>query len=247
MKVEDILTKKEVEKYKKGWINFSGRYKPNNEDNVHSGLVVIGHVYQFEDKRVFRTHVFNKKLKKFDPYFVAEEYLMPFWHIIHYNIVLEQVYHGASTLIRDKNILHVKDVPLEFRLKEPIFWRDNVSVELIIDEKRKTERYLIEDLYFTIYDDKKDKVKSKISVRTFVEPRAFIKELENLRVGNNEALEKLIKKIERQEINLRKLRKPRRNLRVTRQDLIEKLRKGYIPEEELFDFFSFWDKEPEPK
>ena len=246
MKAEDILNREEFERYKEEWVNFRGRYKPNKEYNVHSGLVVISEIYQFEQKPIFRAHVFNNWLKKFDPYFIAEKYLMPFWHITHYNIVLEQVYHAASTLIRDRNRLHVKDVPLEFRLKEPVFWRDNVSVELIIEEKRKTKEYLIEDLHFTIYDDKKDKEKSRISVRTFVEPRAFIKELKRLKSGENEALKKLIKKIERQEINLKRLKRPRKNLRATKEELVEALKNGYIPEEDLYDFFSLWDKEPEP-
>jgi len=36
------------------------------------------------------------------------------------------------------------------------------------------------------------------------------------------------------------LKKTRRNLRITQEDLIEALKEGHIPKEELYDFFSFW-------
>jgi len=57
----------------------------------------------------------------------------------------------------------------------------------------------------------------------------------------------LVRKIEAQTFNHRRLRKPRTTLKTTQEDLVEALRNGNIPEEELYDFFSLWEKEPSPK
>ncbi|MCK4521874.1 MAG: hypothetical protein KAU20_04825 [Nanoarchaeota archaeon] len=241
--VESILTPKEILRYKEEWKTFENRYDLNSEYHTHSGKPVISQVFRFEDKPLFRAHVFDRQLRKIDPYFIAEKHLIPFWHISHYQTVLEQMYHASMREIKDTDKCFTKDIPQEFKLSKSISWSDNVSVELILKPKRQTDKYSIENCYFTLYDDKIDEVKGRVSVRNFVKHRAYIGSIERLKQGDNGALEELVRKIEKQDLNHKRLIKQRQNLQTTKDYLIDKLRIGTIPEEELHDFFSFWDKE----
>jgi len=244
--IRDILTPEEIEKYKEEWEKFRGRYKPNSEYNVHSGLVVISELYQFEDRPIFRAHVFNKRLRKKDPYNLSELYLIPFWHAEHYITTAEQLYHASMRRIRENQTLTVeRNISLDLRRK--IFWDNNLSVELLYSIAKRRKEFIIEDCYFTWYNDKNGRIVARGHARTLVTTRSFVRDIETLKEGDKEALERLIRKIEAQDINLKRLKKSRRNLRITKEELINALKRGYIPEEELYDFFSFWDKEPEPK
>ena len=115
--IRDVLTNEEIKKYEENWKNFKGKYKLNSARNVYSGMPVISEVYQFENYPIFRVHVFSKRLRKFDPYFQTAEksrgYIIPFWHVQHYFMVLEQLYHASKRLIlgdeHDKVI--TKDIP----------------------------------------------------------------------------------------------------------------------------------------
>ena len=69
--------------------------------------------------------------------------------------------------------------------------------------------------------------------------------MQALKEGNNNALERLIRKINWQDIWQKRLYKPRTNL-PNKEFLIEQLKQGKIPEAELHDFFSFWDKPEQP-
>jgi hypothetical protein len=252
--INDILSEREIEKYEEGWRNFEGKYRVNSPRNVHSGMPVISEVYSFENYPIFRAHIFNRRLRKFDPYFITTKesrgYIHPFWHAQHYFMVMEQMYHASRRRLKgnsehDKEI--AKDIPQEFKWRKPIFWGDNISIELIIERKGQIRSYDREIGHFTIYSDKTNERLSYMSVLTFWQPRSYIRDIERIRQGDSSAVDDLIRKIEAQAINHRRLGTPRTTLKVTGNDLVEALRKGYVPEEELNDFFSFWDKEPEPK
>jgi len=246
--LKDVLKDEEIKRYEEGWANFKGKYRVNSPRNVHSGMPVISEVYQFEGYPIFRAHVFNKRLRSFDPYFIIKEesrgYIHPFWHAQHYFMVMEQMYHASKRLIlgdeHDKEI--TKDIPREFEWKTPVFWSDNISIELITEKLRKTSSYDLEACYFRIC--KTDKDLSYMSVLTFLQPRSYVRDIEKIKQGDNSAIDNLIRKIEAQELNHKRLKKPRTTLKATKDYLIEALRKGYIPEDELHDFFSLWDKEP---
>ncbi|MDP3027579.1 MAG: hypothetical protein Q8N63_07785 [Nanoarchaeota archaeon] len=62
MKIEDILSKEEIEQYNQEWKNFKGKYVPETSYNVHSGMPVLGKPFQFKDKPLFRAHVSQKQL-----------------------------------------------------------------------------------------------------------------------------------------------------------------------------------------
>ena len=243
MIARDILTAEEFERYNEGWRNFPRKYAPQTSYNVHSGTPVIGMVYRFEDKPVFRAHVFGRRLQRFDPYFVAEEYVMPFWHAQHFVMVGEQMYTASSKLVIGDQYHRqmAKEIPVEFNWRKPLFFDDNISVELIREELGKVRGYEKQAGYFTFYSDKTGRVLSRMSALSFWQPRSYVKCIERLKEGDHEVVERLIRQIEMQAVNLSRLRKPRR-LDVTKDCLISELREGRIPEDELHDFFSLWDK-----
>ncbi len=245
--IKDILTDEEIKKYEEGWSNFKGKYRVNSPRDVGSGMPVISEVYQFKNHPVFRAHVFGRQLRRFDPYFLTTEesigYIHPFWHAQHYFMVMEQVYHASKRLIEgeDHNKKVAKDIPKEFKWEKPVFWTDSISVELIIKELRKIRSYDIEAGYFTIYSDKTNEELSYMGIVTFWQTRSYLQDIERIRQGDVSAIDDLIRKIDAQAINHRRLRKPRTTLKTTQKDLIEALKKGSIPEKELDDFFSLWD------
>jgi hypothetical protein len=242
--LKDILTEEKIKKYQEEWDSFKDKYKVNTSYNVNSGNPVISIVYRFEDKQLFRAHIFGNRLKKHDPYFIAKKYLHPFWHAQHILIVCEQLYTASTKLLigDDYHKKMAKDVPLEFRWKKELFLLDNISIELIKENKGKRGEYEIEAGYFTFYSDKTKQILSKMSAISFWKPRAYILDIEKIRKGNKQATEDLIRKIKAQDINLKRMTKPRKKLLTTVENLEEQLRNGEMPEEELHDFFSYWEK-----
>ena len=249
--VEDILTEKEIEEYHSQWNSFRDRHKstpyknkPLSEYQVHSNKPVIGEVFQFKDHPIFRSHVFNRdnRLRSIDLYFSTKHYLHPFWHIFHYWIALEQLYHASMHKIRDHTTVLTKEFDVHIDLKEPIFWKDKTSIELIYKSIGRSDKKKIEEHYYTYYDDKDNKIKGRVWGKTFVTLRNWAKFLECVKQGDKNSLDLLIKQIEVQDNHLQRLINPRQNLQTSKEELIERLRNGEIPEEQLYDFFSLWDK-----
>ena len=240
---KDMLNEVELSRYNRGWESFKGRYKVNSPKNVHSGMPVISEVYQFEDKPIFRAHVFGRRLRKFDPYFIASEHPMPFWNAQHYLMVGEQMYSATLHLaIGNKyNRRVAKEVPIEFNWKKPIFFIDNVSIELIRVEEGKLRGYDKETGYFSIYSDKTGRVLSRMSAMSFWQDRTYIQLLKKLRQGDQFSMEKLLRIIEAQDL-IHKRRTPKRQTLTTSKDeLIGLAQLGYYPQEKFDDFFSLWD------
>ncbi len=242
-KIEDVLSKEEEKRYQREWEAFDQKSIPETKYHTHSGKSVISKVYRFEGKSVFRARVRKKKLREIDPYFISQNrYVFPCWHVIHYFIVLEQMYHASMHLIKNNHHkVKVLDVPGEIKLSERIFWNENISVELIRESRRDVKGYGIEDCFVTFYNDKVGEVRSRFSVRTFVKKRAYVSKIEKIKEGETEEIEALVKIMENRETSQKSLINPRKTL-ATKDFLIEELREGRIPEEELHDFFSFWDK-----
>ena len=247
--VEDILTEQEVKEYHSQWDSFRDRHgsatyknKPLSPYQVHSNKPVIGKIFQFKDYPIFRSRVFQKILKEIDPYFITKNYLHPFWHLDHYRNVSEQIYHASMNKIRNHDIILAKELDVHMDLKEETFWKNKISMELIYKFIGKSDKKKIEKLYFTLYDDKDNRIKGKLWGRTFVTLRNWAKFLEGIKQGDKESLDLLIKQIETQDNHLQILITPRQNLQTTKEELITKLRSGQIPEEQLYDFFSLWDK-----
>ena len=61
MKVRELLDRKDLEKYRDSWKSFKDshtvRSGPLSEYEVHSGMPVIGEVFQFQDKPFFKDEI----------------------------------------------------------------------------------------------------------------------------------------------------------------------------------------------
>ncbi len=236
------LSSDDLRDYHSAWRSFRFRYEINDESVVHNNLVVISRVFQFDNKPLFRAHVFNNRLRKKDPYNLADSYLMPFWHSEHYLTSAEQLYHASMGLLGNNQRL-VVETGISLRLRRKIFWNYNVSVEFFYSVVRETSEYVVEDCFFKWYDDHNDEVLATATTKNFATKRAFLKELKGLEEHDTASLESLIRKIKRQEVNLSKLKNPRKNLLSTADLIINDLRKGIVDHDIIADFFSFWDSE----
>lgn len=247
MKLEDILTKKEIEEYHEQWSSFPDKYKPQAEYMVHSGMPIIGQVFRFKDYPVFRAHIFGRKLRKtFDLYFISKKgYIHRYFHITHYFIVMEQIYHASMPhLIKNYNKFMTFD---SIDTKNPLkmidridFYRTKASVELIPDVIYKTTRYVAR-LTTTFYNDKNNSIIQVWPFRTIGEQRQYVYNIEKLKKGDKSVIKDFIREIQGRTLMNKKLIKPKKDLLRKKDYLISELKKGNIPEEELHDFFSFWD------
>ena len=233
----DILTPEEYKRYQNEWRDFKGKYTKNSPYNVNSNIPFISLVYQFQDKPLFRARVFNKELRKFTPYFNAGEHLLPFWDGTHQLIVGVQMYTASSRLVRDDyDTTEALEARTSLNFKARIYWDDRISVELIIEQ-----RNLISSIYGTFYSDKTKKLLAQGISLIVLHSRAYYECIERIKKGKKGEIPDLIRKIQMQEIHLGKLNVPRTNL-PSAQSLISRLEQGEIPEAELHDFFSLWNK-----
>ena len=190
-----------------------------------------------------RKNVFGRRLKKFDPYFIASEHPMPFWNAQHYLMVGEQMYSATLHLaIGDEyNRRVAKEVPIEFNWKKPMFFIDNASIELIRVEEGKLRGYDKETGYFSIYSDKTGRVLSRMSAMSFWQDRTYIQLLKKLRQGDQSSMEGLLRVIEAQDLTHKRRTPKRQTLTTSKDELIELVRLGQYPQEKFDDFFSLWD------
>lgn len=241
MGLRSILSNEQIRDYHEKWKKFSDKHVLESAYNVHSGKPVIGKPMRYGKEKIFRGHVFLDKLREIDPYFIANKYIHPFWHAQHYFVVMEQMYHAGSNLIRDNSKLIGKDVPEKFNWARSLFWQDRgMSVELMLEDAGKRRGLDVEKGHFTFYD-KGNRRLSQVSVLTYWDERSYIKDMEDIRSGVDGAKDELIRKIECQEINHGKLLHPRL-CRSSKDYLISEIRQGRVPSDNIHDFFSFWDK-----
>lgn len=246
MKLQDILSNEEIEEYTKEWDSFRGKYIPETSYNVHSNMPVIGKVFQYKDKPIFRAKVLKKTLQRFNPYFTSAKYPHANFHLIHYFLAIEQIGHASLNILIDNyNQFIITD---RFNTKEPIILKNKIhfdknhpSIELIADLKQGENR-IVGRIYTAFYEDFNNNVLQRWSLEGIGELRGYAKGIKKLRKEYDPKIaEELIKKIEdrtnkRKEILTQRTNLPDKNF------LIEQLRNGNIPEEEIHDFFSDWDK-----
>ena|SRR3989344_7090970 len=257
--VEDILTPEQIREYHEAWRAFShlhrNNWKPLPPYTVRSGLPVIGPIFRFEDYPIFRAHLFKNRLRKYDPYFTSTEYPNPFLHLQHYFIALEQMGHVCLDMfVPDycRYSTHDRfdtDNPLE--MNNVVFFKPrNTSIEFVPDLRIGKNKYAGR-LHLTFYEDE-HKNKEGVIDRTNISLqrwhfqvigrlRKYIRTVEDLKRGKKESFGSLINQIYAQELRHIHLIHPRTNLPSV-QDLVSRLQQGEIPEEQLHDFFSLWDK-----
>lgn len=254
MRVKEVLSNDELKEYYNGWNQFNGKKELEDKFNVHSSKPVISKIFVYKDKPliVSRAKILQKKLREFDPYFVTDRYASPFWHMQHYIMIIEQMYHATTNLVKDNSKYAVKDTFEGIRMRMPLYWANNnghVSVELILDENEKTPKnfLLSENAYFNFYNDLKNLLITSIHFKTYVDDRAYIKDLHILNNGvdqeiKSKALEDLIRKVEMQDVKQNQWSiDERKSLNIKKDELINNLISGNLSEEKLHDFFSLWD------
>lgn len=244
MRKKDYLSQEEREEFDKQWNGYKDRLTPETKYNVHSNMPVIGKPLQFEDRSVFRAHVFQRKLKKFDPYFLSQSYIHPFWHLQHYVMAMEQTYHASLGIIRNNYKMSARDSIKDISLKKFIFWRDRSPyIELILQEKGHRGDFDIGRAFVDFYLMGEESPRGHIDVVTFSRPRNYIQKIEEIKKGNRASIDELTSMIESQDAKLKRMIESRQNLTATKEELIYQIKNGKLPEEEIHDFFSFWDKE----
>jgi len=247
MKLNDILSKGEIENYHQQWGLFSQKYSREAPYNVHSFIPVIGKVFQFEDRPIFRAHIFKKTIKyHFNPYDPENPpYQHANFHLTHYLYPIEQIGHvGLSRLREDYNKFLITEwlnnkIPLE--TKEKIhFDKTHPSIELIFDLKQGKNK-IAGKATATFYEDSDNRILQTWYIEGFGNLRNYANCIERLKQGDKEAINELIKKIEVRSKKRKDILGLRRNL-PDKDYLINQLRIGNIPEEELHNYFSDWDK-----
>ncbi len=255
MKVKDILTPEEVKEYHAQWKVFDKKNVLETKFNVHSSLPVLSPAFVYRDKPIpiLRARVFQDRLRSYDPYFVATKYGNPFWHINHYTMVAEQMYHAGSNMIRDNSRLVVKDTLEGASMRIPTFWdspHKHVSVELLLEpmaEKKATYLWA-EHGHFTIYDDRKNFPIATLDFNTYAQERGYLREYHIISNGADaptkaKAKESLIRKIVMQSVRRSKWCKdPRTQPTMKTSKLIALVKDGSVSEEALYDHFSLWDR-----
>jgi hypothetical protein len=234
----DVLTPEEGELYRRGWENFPRKYEYSPPHIVQDGRPVISVIYRFENKHVFRAHVFGKALKDIDPYGIADEHLAPYWEIQHFMKVSEQMHIGSLKMEAGNTAYKMKSVVFSYHMefRRPLYFRENASVELVREER--SSRRHIDHLKFI--KEKDGTETACIMAKTLCIPRSYAATMESIK-GGGSSIEKLVRQIKRQGVNLGKLRAPRKSMLSSEAALIKNVLEGRLPESELHDFFSFWD------
>jgi hypothetical protein len=253
--LEEVLTREEIARFDEQWKAFKGKDEPATPADVHMSFPVISKALRFEDKLVFRTRVLQseRRLRKVNPYMNADRYLMPFWHPFHYILSGEQFYHACMELARPNNgIYFVKEIP-NLDLRRPIFWpshtNGHVSMTGIVkilkgswESGKAREQFSAE-----LADDKEGRKHGGGYGICFVNFRSFYETMQDVKAGKPESKEKLVRQIEEQDAMLKKLYFPRTTLMAKKQELIDDINQGVVPEERIIDFFNFYDRNAEVK
>lgn len=235
----EILTSDEMQKYETGW-GYHEKYKLNNEFDTHSNIPVIGKIFKFPEKQLFKAHIFGKRLRKYNPYFYMDKYQC-FWHLNHYNMAAEQMYHASTSLLRDNLEILAKEYNLETNLRKEAFFRNNISIEMILRTIRKNKDYEMEDVKFYFYDETNKENIGQISAKTMVTERSYIKEYKRLNKNFEQAKKSLIEKINKQDYRLKHLIKPRKDKILDKEILISRILQHEECLEDIKNFFSLWD------
>jgi len=246
MIIQDLLSKEEIRKYHKEWYAFAEKYKPETPYKVHSGLPIIGQVFQYQNKPIFRSHIFKRKLKKaFDPYFTGREgYLHPYFHLSHYFFPIEQIAHVAlSKIVPNYQYYIVTD---RFDNKKPIVMKGKIdfkdtraSIEILPSVTRGKNKFVVRGSA-TFYEDRTNEPLQIWHLEGVGVLRKYVENIQRLKQGDSQAVEDLVREIEVIDIKHKKMINVRNY--PEKDELIKKLREGKIFEKKLHDFFSYWEE-----
>lgn len=249
MDLTDFLSQDEIKDYHLQWANFKGKFTPETPYAVHSSLPVIGKIFQYEDKPVFRAKILKRALRKLDPYFLGKKgYIHSNFHITHYFLPLEQIFHASVPgLVSNYNDYLLTD---KFGKEPPLmnsrvhFDNNHPSVGIAVKLKQNKKKFVFR-FATTFYEDTDNSILQEWYIDGVAVFRPYANCIHNLREDfTDEIRDELIRKIDAWSIRHERLINPRESL-PDKDDLIEKLNSGLLPERELHDFFSLW--EPDKK
>ncbi len=268
MQLKDILSEEEIADLKKSWCRFSSL--PTSSEPEANCLVnkykqehvVIGKAFQYKGFPIFRAKVLTP-----NRFWIEHDPPQPIWHDSEYFEVFEQICHSGRHKLSEQEGFVYKGRGYTTKCYNDMFrtinfnqriWVENIlEIEHIRKERERRLDFNTENLSGHIriylragYELDKEKnyarfynAKGDLMAEFFVSNYGLIRDyellIEELKEGENIA-DLLIKKIELQD---KKLKKIRRTPKTTSENLIQQLKQGKIPEAELHDFFSFWDKE----
>ncbi|HIH32020.1 TPA: hypothetical protein HA235_04905 [Candidatus Woesearchaeota archaeon] len=237
---EQILNEKEIKEYEFRW-QLHEKYKINNRFDVHNNIPIIGLIYKFPNKNLFKAHIFGQRLRKYNPYFCIEKYYNPFWHLNHYNMAAEQMYHAGTALIRDNLELCAKEFKVDTELRREAYFRNNISIEMILNTLRSSKDYKLEEVKFAFYDETNSEYIGQIYAKAIVTERKYIKEYKRLNEASESIINSLIRQINKQDFRLKQLLIQRADKPIKKDELIHKLLNNEDCLQDLKRFFSLWD------
>lgn len=267
MKLKDILTPNEIADLEKSWRRFlslpvSGEPEANCLVNKYKQEhVVIGKVFQYKEFPIFRARVLTP-----NRFWIEHDPPQPIWHDSEYFEVFEQICHSGRHRLSEQQNFPYKGRGYTTKCYNDMFrtinfnqriWVENIlEIEHVKRERKERLDFNTKSLNEHIksylragYELDKEKncarfydSKGSLMAEFFVVNYGLIRDyellIEELKKGENIA-DLLIEKIELQDKKLKRIgRTPKTNV----NDLTQQLKSGIIPEAELHDFFSFWDK-----
>ena len=246
LKLEEFLSEEEQERFHAEWERVKGILQIAEPYEVHSAMPVISKPWQFKDN-VFRARVLQRRLRRFNPYFNSQKYMVLFWHPQHYGLVAEQMYHACHKISQQnyhRNV--IKDIP-QIKIKRLTFW-SNSNKHLSVIGLAKMRRgswengNAIEQSRYIVYSDKECEECGSVGSPCFIGLRSYVKAFHALQRGESDALKRIQNLIQDQASQHKRLTTQRTDLREDEAgEIIQKCRDGRITLEQLDHFFSLYD------
>lgn len=264
--IEEILTTEEIDLYHTQWREWDSKNdrKVDRKDAqcYLDSQVLIGDLFFFTKEEapslkrndpqeiiICRAKVFQEDLRRIVPHNYQfgkiKRYLYPFWNEYHLWQVMEQLSHASRNIwVRkngEKNYGLIITTDSQFKIRNPLFFRREISTELIWHKKKKIKRkgqeISFEDGHFSFYD-KDNEVLARAYAPAYTREREWIILSDMILGGDLEAREKLCQKLLIQRKYLDKIgRKPPYKTK----ELLEEIKSGMINKDKLEKFFSMWD------
>lgn len=129
-------------------------------------------------------------------------------------------------------------------MKKPIEFegrKTKASIEAIINVKKGKDKFIAKG-NFTFYDDRTNEILQSWPLVGVGKLRNYVRHINNIKEGDEEAVDDLIRSIQGfYEKKHEKLSSQKENY-VVKNYLINELKQGELPEQEIHHYFSLWDK-----
>lgn len=249
LNIQDYLDEQGFQVFNEQWEQVKASLEREISYHVHSSCPVVSQPFKFKEG-VYRSKVLQKHLRKFNPYANAPYYLVPIWHPSHILVVGEQMCHSVNNReLEHYQRIAILDNNIPIVFKDKITWPKNnnnghISVIDFFRLRGLAEKglKLSSEYLCLVYDDENQKILGETRFPCLGRPRSYVTAFRNLQEGKPGALERIIRIIEDQDLQHKRLFTPRTDLRPNeKQELIKKSREGNLKLEDLDHFFSLYD------